>query len=63
MHDVCVAPDLTERVMDWHEELLRIAPRLTELPDAARKAVYAVVEDFLREDAGFVDLPRLVRAA
>jgi hypothetical protein len=58
-----MAPDLHERVMDWHEELLRIAPRLTELPDAARQAVYAVVEDFLREDAGFVDLPRLVRAA
>ena len=48
--------------MDWQEELLRIAPRLQELPDAARQAVYAVIEDFLREDSGFAD-SRLSRAA
>jgi hypothetical protein len=49
--------------MDWEEELLRIAPRLHELPAAAREAVYAVVEDFLREDTGRLDSPRLARAA
>jgi hypothetical protein len=49
--------------MDWQEELLRIAPRLAELPDAARQAVYAVVEEFVREDSGFGDAPRLARAA
>jgi hypothetical protein len=49
--------------MDWHDELLRIAPRLHDMPDAARKAVYAVVEDFLREDTGRVDAPRLSQAA
>jgi hypothetical protein len=49
--------------MDWQEELLRIAPRLKEMPDAARKAVYAVVEDFLREDTGRLDAPRLSQAA
>jgi hypothetical protein len=55
--------DLRDRVQDWHEELLRIAPRLGELPDAARQAVYAVVEDFLREDSGLDDVPRLARVA
>jgi hypothetical protein len=50
--------DLRDRVQDWHEELLRIAPRLSELPDAARQAVYMVVEDFLREDSGLDDVPR-----
>jgi hypothetical protein len=49
--------------MDWHDELMRIAPKLNEMPAAARQAVYAVVEEFLREDAGFADLPRLARAA
>ena len=49
--------------MDWQEELLRIAPRLHELSDAARDAVYAVVDDFLREDAGRQDAPRLSQAA
>ena len=63
MHDMSVSTDLRDRVMDWQEELLRIAPRLTELPDAARQAVYAVVEEFLREDSGFADTPRLARAA
>jgi hypothetical protein len=48
--------------MDWQEELLRIAPRLQEMPDAARQAVYAVIEDFLREDSGFAD-SRLSHAA
>ena len=63
MHDVTVPIDLRDRVQDWQEELLRIAPRLQELPDAARRAVYAVVEEFLREDSGFSDAPRLSQAA
>jgi hypothetical protein len=50
-------------VLDWHEELLRIAPRLQEMPAAAREAVYAVVEDFLREDSGRLDAPRLAQVA
>jgi len=58
-----VPPDLHDRIMDWHDELLRIAPRLQEMPDAARQAVYAVVEEFLREDSGFADSDRVVRAA
>ena len=49
--------------MDWQDELQRIAPRLQEMPVAAQQAVYAVVEDFLREDAGRVDSPRLSQAA
>jgi len=52
---VPVPIDFRERVQDWQEELLRIAPRLQDLPDAARQAVYAVVEEFLREDSGFAD--------
>jgi hypothetical protein len=48
-HDVNM--DRRDRVLDWQEELLRIAPRLAELPDAARQAVYEVVAEFLREDA------------
>ena len=63
MHDAPVGTDYLERVIDWHDELLRIAPRLSDLPEAAREAVYAVVEDFLREDAGRVDAPRLPQAA
>ena len=63
MHDVPMGTDFLDRVMDWHDELLRIAPRLSELPEAARAAVYVVVEDFLREDAGRLDAPRLSRAA
>ena len=55
--------DLHDRIMDWHDELMRIAPKLNEMPAAARQAVYAVVEEFLREDAGIGDLPRLARAA
>ena len=58
-----VAPDLHDRIMDWHDELLRIAPRLHEMPDAARQAVYAVVEEFLREDSGSADGRRAARAA
>jgi hypothetical protein len=47
-HHVHVPQD---RVIDWQQELLRIAPRLLELPMAARQAVYDTVADFLREDA------------
>ena len=54
---------LEDRVMDWQEELRRIAPRLLELPVAARQAVYDVVAGFMREDAGSADAPRLSRAA
>jgi hypothetical protein len=60
---VPVPTDLQDRVLDWQEELLRITPRLLELPAAARQAVYDVVADFLREDAGSADAPRLARAA
>jgi hypothetical protein len=55
--------DLRDRVLDWHEELLRIAPRLFDLPEAARQAVYDAVNGFLREDAEPVESPRLARAA
>jgi hypothetical protein len=58
-----VPPYSQDRILDWQEELLRIAPNLHEMPDAARQAVYAVVEDFLREDAGRLDAPRLANAA
>ena len=43
--------DRRDRVLDWQEELLRIAPQIFELPVAARQAVYDVVSCFLREDA------------
>jgi hypothetical protein len=49
--------------MDWQEELLRIAPRLFDLPEAARQAVYDTVNGFLREDADAAESPRLARAA
>jgi hypothetical protein len=55
--------DFLDRVMDWHDELMRIAPRLSDLPEAAREAVYAVVEDFVREEARRVDAPRLSHPA
>ncbi len=59
-----VPTDSQDRVLNWQEELLRIAPRLLELPVAARQAVCDVVADFLREDAGpAADAPRLSRAA
>jgi hypothetical protein len=41
-----------DRVIDWEEELLRIAPNLLELPQSAREAVYQVLAGFLHEDAG-----------
>jgi hypothetical protein len=62
-HDGLVPTDLQDRVLDWHEELLRITPRLLELPAAARQALYDVVAGFMREDAGSADALRLVRAA
>jgi len=40
-----------DRILDWREELHRLEPELPDLPAAARRAVQAVVEDFLREDA------------
>ena len=43
--------DRQDRVLDWREELLRVAPRLHELPDDARRAVLETVGAFLREDA------------
>ena len=49
--------------MDWQEELLRIAPRLYDLPEAARQAVYDTVNGFLREDSEPRESPRLARAA
>jgi hypothetical protein len=50
-HDGAMLLDPADRVLDWREELLRVAPRLNELPDAARRAVLEVVGSFLREDA------------
>jgi hypothetical protein len=58
-----VPTDLRDRVMDWQEELLRIAPRLFDMPAAARQAVYDTVSGFLREDAEVTESPRLARAA
>ena len=49
--------------MDWQEELLRIAPRLFDLPAAARQAVYDTVSGFLREDAEVTPSHLLARAA
>jgi hypothetical protein len=49
--------------MDWEEELLRIAPRLFDLPAAARHAIYDTVSGFLREDSEMTESPRLARAA
>ncbi len=43
--------DSVDRVLDWREELLRVAPKLGELPVAARRAVLEAVGSFLREDA------------
>jgi hypothetical protein len=43
--------DSGDRVLDWHQELLRVAPRLNELPVAARRALVDAVGSFLREDA------------
>jgi hypothetical protein len=63
LHHVSVPTDLRDRVMDWQEELLRIAPRLFDLPAPARQAVYDTVNRFLREDSGQTESPRLARAA
>ena len=58
-----VPTDLRDRVLNWQEELLRIAPRLFDLPAAARQAVYDTVTDFLHEDAELPESPRLAPAA
>lgn len=61
-----MAFDRDDRVLDWREELLRITPRLLDLPIAARAAIYDVVEQFLLEDAseGLTEpVLQLVRAA
>ena len=50
-------------MLDWQDELRRITPQLLELPAAARRALHDVVTDFLREDAGSADAPRVARAA
>ena len=50
-HDESMPHDSVDRVLDWREELLRVAPRLYELPDAARRAVLEAVGSFIREDA------------
>lgn len=50
-------------MLDWQDELRRITPQLLELPAAARRALYDVVTDFQREDAGSEEAPRLARAA
>jgi hypothetical protein len=43
--------DRRDRVLDWHDELRRVTPRLAELPLAARLAIAEVVATFAREDA------------
>jgi hypothetical protein len=63
VHHVAVPTDLRDRVMDWQEELLRIAPRLFDLPAAARQAVYDTVNDFLHEDAEGIQSPLFASAA
>jgi hypothetical protein len=42
--------DRRDRILDWREELERLEPDLPRLPAAARLAVRATVERFLRED-------------
>ena len=44
-------PDRRDPILDWREELRRIAARLPELPAGARQAVEEVVTAFAREDA------------
>jgi hypothetical protein len=51
VQDETMPLDSVDRVLDWREELLRVAPRLGELPDAARRAVLDAVGSFIREDA------------
>jgi hypothetical protein len=46
-----MSPERRDRILDWHDELRRLTPRLTELPLAARLAVREVVATFEREDA------------
>jgi hypothetical protein len=41
---------VTDLVLDWHEELERLAPRWPALPGEARRAVLEVVARFLAED-------------
>jgi hypothetical protein len=50
-HDEVMPHDSVDRVLDWREELMRVAPNLSELPDAARRAVLEAVGSFIREDA------------
>ena len=40
-----------ERVCDWQEELVRIAPELPTLPKAARDLVLDLLAHFAAEDA------------
>ena len=51
VEDETMPLDSVDRVLDWREELLRVAPRLNDLPDAARRAVLDAVGSFIREDA------------
>jgi len=44
-------PDRRDPILDWREELRRIALRFPDLPLPARKAVEEVVTAFAREDA------------
>ena len=46
-----MSPERRDRILDWHDELHRLTPRLAELPVAARLAVLEVVATFAREDA------------
>jgi hypothetical protein len=55
--------DRRDRVLDWREELNRLEPDLPNLPAAARLAVHATVEGFLREDAEAGIGPRVSEAA
>ena len=50
-HAETVTQPRRDRVLDWREELLRIAPELPSLPVQARLAVLRLVARFVHEDA------------
>jgi hypothetical protein len=58
-----VPTDARDRVLDWRDELLRIEPRLLELPLAARQAIRDVVTAFELEDDAVPAFAQLARAA
>lgn len=53
-----VASEYRDRILDWHDELRRLAPELPSLPQAAREALDATVARFLWEDARALPAPQ-----